>query len=114
MRGPAFRLEFEEIGRRAAEAVERCATEVCRQGGIHPAYDGNTYLDILRAVRSGAPDIHIHAFSPLEVTHGAQTLGLPLEDFLGRLKAEGLSTLPGTAAEVLDPDRKSTRLNSSH
>src|SRR3546814_16280348 len=55
-------------------------------------------------VRSGAPDIHIHAFSPLEVTHGAQTLGLPLEDFLSRLKAEGLSTLPGTAAEVLDPE----------
>src|SRR3546814_11854216 len=73
-------------------------------GRHSPAYDGNTYLDILRAVRSGAPDIHIHAFSPLEVTHGAQTLGLPLEDFLGRLKAEGLSTLPGTAAEVLDPE----------
>src|SRR3546814_13300300 len=70
MRGPAYRLDFEEIGRRAAEAVERGATEVCLQGGIHPAYDGNTYLDILRAVRSGAPDIHIHAFSPLDVTHG--------------------------------------------
>ncbi|SDC94748.1 FO synthase subunit 1 /FO synthase subunit 2 [Sphingomonas sp. YR710] len=104
MRGPAYKLDFEEVGRRAAEAVERGATEVCLQGGIHPEYDGNTYLNVLNAVRAAAPDIHIHAFSPLEVTHGAQTLGLPLEDFLSRLKAAGLSTLPGTAAEILDPE----------
>ncbi|MDB5702740.1 MAG: fbiC, partial [Sphingomonadales bacterium] len=103
-RGPAYRLDYAEIGRRAAEAVQRGATEVCLQGGIHPAYDGNTYLDVLKAVRLAAPDVHIHAFSPLEVTHGAQTLGLPLEDFLSRLKAAGLSTLPGTAAEILDPE----------
>ncbi|WP_375198173.1 5-amino-6-(D-ribitylamino)uracil--L-tyrosine 4-hydroxyphenyl transferase CofH, partial [Sphingobium sp.] len=104
MRGPAYRLDMEEIGRRAAEAWDRGATEVCLQGGIHPDYDGHTYLDVLKAVREAAPDIHIHAFSPLEVTHGARTLGLPLEDYLARLREAGLSTLPGTAAEILDPE----------
>ena len=116
VRGPAYRLDLAEIGRRAAEAWQRGATEVCLQGGIHPDYDGTTYLDILGAVREAAPDIHIHAFSPLEVTHGARTLGLPLDAFLARLKAAGLSTLPGTAAEILDdevraiicPDKLST------
>ena len=104
MRGPAYRLDLDEIGRRAAEAWDRGATEVCLQGGIHPDYDGNTYLAILNAVREAAPDMHIHAFSPLEVMHGARTLGLPLEDYLARLKEGGLSTLPGTAAEILDPE----------
>lgn len=103
MRGPAYRLDMEEVGRRAAEAWDRGATEVCLQGGIHPDYDGHTYLNVLKTVRAAAPDIHIHAFSPLEVTHGARTLGLPLEDYLARLKEVGLSTLPGTAAEILDP-----------
>ncbi len=103
-RGPAYRLDLDEVGRRAAEAVERGATEVCLQGGIHPAYDGHTYLDVLRAVREAAPSIHIHAFSPLEVTHGATTLSLPLEDYLGQLRRAGLSTLPGTAAEILDDE----------
>lgn len=102
VRGPAYRLDLEEIGRRAQEAWERGATEVCLQGGIHPDYDGETYLAILAAVRAAAPDIHIHAFSPLEVQHGASTLGLSLADYLARLKAAGLSTLPGTAAEILD------------
>ncbi|TVV76764.1 5-amino-6-(D-ribitylamino)uracil--L-tyrosine 4-hydroxyphenyl transferase CofH [Sphingomonas solaris] len=104
MRGPAYRLDLAEVGRRAAEAWDRGATEVCLQGGIHPDYDGDTYLSVLQAVRAASPGIHIHAFSPLEVTHGAQTLGLPLEDYLGRLKAAGLSTLPGTAAEILDDE----------
>jgi FO synthase len=104
MRGPAYRLDMAEVGRRAAEAWERGATEVCLQGGIHPDYDGNTYLEVLRAVREAAPQTHIHAFSPLEVTHGARTLGLPLEDYLARLKAAGLGSLPGTAAEILDPE----------
>lgn len=103
-RGPAYRLDLAEVGRRAAEAAERGATEVCLQGGIHPAFDGHTYLDIVSAVRAAAPSIHIHAFSPLEVTHGAETLGLPLEDYLARLQAAGLATLPGTAAEILDPE----------
>lgn len=115
-RGPAYRLDLAEVGRRAAEAVSRGATEVCLQGGIHPDYDGNTYLDILRSVREAAPTVHIHAFSPLEVTHGATTLSLSLETYLGRLKEAGLATLPGTAAEILDdevrdiicPDKLST------
>ncbi|APA90503.1 5-amino-6-(D-ribitylamino)uracil--L-tyrosine 4-hydroxyphenyl transferase CofH (plasmid) [Paraburkholderia sprentiae WSM5005] len=104
LRGPAYRLDLEEIARRAAEAVDRGATEVCCQGGIHPDFTGQTYLDILAAIRKAAPSIHIHAFSPLEVTHGAQTLGLSLRDYLGRLKDAGLASLPGTAAEILHPD----------
>ena len=104
MRGPAYKLDLAEVGRRAAEAWDRGGTEVCLQGGIHPDYDGNTYLAILKTVREAAPGIHIHAFSPLEVMHGASTLGLPLEDYLARLKEAGLSTLPGTAAEILDPE----------
>jgi FO synthase len=86
------------------------------QGGIHPDYDGETYLELARAVREAVPAMHIHAFSPLEVTHGAKTLGLSIEDYLGRLKDAGLNTLPGTAAEILDdevraiicPDKLST------
>ena len=116
LRGPAYRLDLEEVGRRAAEALERGATEVCLQGGIHPDYDGNTYLSIVRAVRDAAPGIHVHAFSPLEIVHGAQTLGMALEPYLAMLKDAGLSTLPGTAAEVLHeevraiicPDKVST------
>jgi FO synthase len=104
LRGPAYRLDVEETGRRAAEAAARGASEVCLQGGIHPDYTGETYLDILRAVRAAAPSLHIHAFSPLEVAHGARTLGLSLEAFLRRLKDAGLSTLPGTAAEILDDE----------
>lgn len=103
-RGPAYRLDMEEVARRAVDAMKRGATEVCLQGGIHPDYDGETYLGVLRAVRDAAPSLHVHAFSPLEVTHGASTLGLPLEDYLGRLKNAGLSTLPGTAAEILDDE----------
>ncbi len=102
LRGPAYRLDLEEIGHRAAEAVTRGATEVCLQGGIHPDYDGNSYLAILEAVKCAAPNVHIHAFSPLEISHGASTLGLSLHDYLTRLKNAGLDTLPGTAAEILD------------
>ena len=117
LRGPAYRLDMDEVGARAAEAWARGATEVCLQGGIHPDYDGHTYLDVVKAVRAAAPNIHIHAFSPLEITHGAETLGLSLGDFLAMLKQAGLSTLPGTAAEVLDdevrallcPDKLNTR-----
>jgi FO synthase len=104
LRGPAYRLEVEEIARRAVEAREAGATEVCLQGGIHPHFTGDTYLDIVAAVKAAAPDIHIHAFSPLEVTHGAKTLGLSLDSYLKKLKAAGLSTLPGTAAEILDDE----------
>jgi len=104
MRGPAYRIDAAEISRRTVEAWARGATEVCLQGGIHPDYDGNTYLDVLRAVREAVPQMHIHAFSPLEITHGAATLGLSLDEYLGRLQRAGLSTLPGTAAEILDDD----------
>lgn len=101
LRGPAYLLDEAEIGRRAAEAAARGATEVCLQGGIHPQFDGHTYHRILGAVKAAAPSIHIHAFSPLEVTHGARTLGLSLEAYLGWLRDAGLASLPGTAAEIL-------------
>ena len=104
LRGPAYVLSDEEVGRRAAEAVARGATEVCMQGGIHPKFDGHTYHRLLLAVRAAAPDIHIHAFSPLEIFHGAQSLGEPLHRYLARLKSAGLATLPGTAAEILDDE----------
>jgi FO synthase len=104
LRGPGYLLPLDEIGARTREAWERGATEVCLQGGIHPSFTGETYLDIVAAVKQAAPRIHVHAFSPLEVSHGARTLGLSLEAFLRRLAAQGLSTLPGTAAEILDDD----------
>ena len=70
LRGKPYDLTIEEISRRALEAWDRGATEVCLQGGIHPAYDGNTYLDITKQLKSVLPDLHIHAFSPLEVYQG--------------------------------------------
>jgi FO synthase len=103
-RDKPYDLELEEIARRTREAWGRGASEVCLQGGIGPRYTGHTYLAILGAVKSAAPGIHVHAFSPLEVWHGATTLGLDLRDYLGRLKAAGLSSLPGTAAEILDDE----------
>jgi FO synthase len=99
-----YDLGLDGIARRTREAWERGATEVCLQGGIRPGYTGETYLSIVAAVKSAAPEIHMHAFSPLEVWHGAETLGLPLRDYLARLKAAGLSSLPGTAAEILDDE----------
>ena len=104
LRGAPYDLALDEIVRRATEAWERGATEVCLQGGIHPDYTGDTYLGICRAIKAAVPDMHIHAFSPLEVTQGAATLGLPIRSFLTELKDAGLSTLPGTAAEILDDE----------
>ena len=104
LRGAPYDLALDEIVRRAIEAWERGATEVCLQGGIHPSYTGETYLGICRAIKAAVPDMHIHAFSPLEVTQGAATLGMPVRSFLAELKAAGLSTLPGTAAEILDDE----------
>jgi FO synthase len=106
LRGPAYDLDLEEIARRTVEAAEAGATEVCLQGGIHPSYDGNTYLGIVAAVKAAVPRMHVHAFSPLEIRHGAQTLGLTLADYLTRLRQAGLSTLPGTAAEILDDEMR--------
>jgi FO synthase len=77
---------------------------VCLQGGIAPNYTGQTYLGILRAEKSAVPDMHVHAFSPLEIWHGAHSLGMALTDYLAMLKDEGLGSLPGTAAEILDDE----------
>ena len=101
LRGAPYDLDLDEIARRSVEAWDRGATEVCMQGGIHPEYTGATYLDICRTVKAAVPQMHVHAFSPLEVWQGAATLHLPLGEFLGQLKTAGLGTLPGTAAEVL-------------
>jgi FO synthase len=99
-----YDLGLEEIASRTREAWDRGATEVCLQGGIRPGYTGETYLSIVGAVKGAAPAIHMHAFSPLEVWHGAETLRLPLREYLARLKETGLSSLPGTAAEILDDE----------
>jgi len=104
LRGKPYDLGLDEIARRAREAWERGATEICMQGGIHPDYTGATYLDICRAVKAAVPDIHIHAFTPLEVWQGAKTLGRDIDAFLHDLRAAGLGTLPGTAAEILDDE----------
>ncbi|MBU6379180.1 MAG: 5-amino-6-(D-ribitylamino)uracil--L-tyrosine 4-hydroxyphenyl transferase CofH [Gammaproteobacteria bacterium] len=104
LRGPGYRLDFAEIEQRVAEAAARGATEVCLQGGIHPSFTGETYLEIVRSALRAAPGIHVHAFSPLEITHGAATLDLSVEEFLSQLAAAGLRTLPGTAAEILCDD----------
>jgi FO synthase len=98
----AYDLSFEEIARRAREAWDRGATEVCVQGGLPRELDGFHYRDILRAIRRAVPRIHIHAFSPMEVMYGVEKTGMPLSDYLAMLKAEGLDSLPGTAAEILD------------
>ncbi len=104
LRGRPYDLDLPEIRRRVEEAWERGATEVCLQGGIHPEYTGATYLAICRAIKEAVPGVHIHAFSPLEIWQGAKTLGRTVPDFLRELKAAGLSSLPGTAAEILDDE----------
>jgi len=116
LRGAPYLVPHEEIVRRAREAWDRGATEVCLQGGIHPAFTGEYYASVVAAIRSELPELHIHAFSALEVWQGAETLGLPLEDYLELLRSLGLGSLPGTAAEILDdevraiicPDKVST------
>jgi FO synthase len=116
LRGDPYLLDAAEVARRAREAWEKGATEVCMQGGIHARFTGKDYLEYLRAVKEEVPGMHVHAFTPLEVSQGARTLGIPTEEFLQELKEAGLGTLPGTAAEVLDdeiraiicPDKAST------
>ncbi|MEX2489161.1 MAG: 5-amino-6-(D-ribitylamino)uracil--L-tyrosine 4-hydroxyphenyl transferase CofH [Pseudomonadales bacterium] len=108
LRGRPYDLSHEEIMRRTREAWDRGATEVCLQGGIHPEYTGQTYIDICHAVKQVVPEVHIHAFTPLEVWQGAHTLGVSVEEFLGQLKEAGLGTLPGTAAEILDDEVRAT------
>src|ERR687894_2416838 len=104
LRGDPYLLDTAEVARRAREAWERGATEVCMVGGIHGSFTGKNYLEYLRAVKDEVPEMHVHAFTPLEVWQGARTLGVSVEKFLVELKEAGLGTLPGTAAEVLDDE----------
>ncbi len=104
LRGKPYDLSHEEIQRRTQEAWDRGATEVCMQGGIHPEYTGQTYTDIVKAVKEAVPDMHVHAFSPLEVWQGAASSNKDLKSYLEEMKEVGLSTLPGTAAEILDDE----------
>ena len=104
LRGAPYLVPLDEIVRRAEEAWERGATEVCLQGGIHPAFTGDYYASVVRAIRDAVPGIHVHAFSALEIWQGAATLGLSLAEYLGHLADLGLGSLPGTAAEVLDDE----------
>ena len=104
LRGAPYLVPLDEIVRRCQEAWDRGATEVCLQGGIHPAFTGDFYADVCRAIKGALPDLHLHAFSALEVWQGAETLDLPLREYLERLRAAGLASLPGTAAEILDDE----------
>ena len=105
-RGPgaadAYSLSFEEVVRRAREAWERGATEVCVQGGLPRDLDGFFYRDLLRAIKHAIPEMHVHAFSPMEIDYGVTKTGMPLRDYLRMMKDEGLGSIPGTAAEILD------------
>ena len=104
LRGKPYLLTLEQIADRSREAVLRGATEVCLQGGIHPSFDGNFYLDVVRAVKEVAPELHVHGFTALEVFEGARRLSVPLAEYLVMMKEAGLRSLPGTAAEVLDDE----------
>jgi FO synthase len=104
LRGPAYLVPQDEIARRVREAWDRGATEVCLQGGIHPSFTGDYYAGVIETVKRAAPGIHVHAFSALEIWQGAATLGVDLATYLERLRALGLGSLPGTAAEVLDDE----------
>jgi FO synthase len=95
---------LDEVVRRCREAWERGAVEVCLQGGIHPAFTGDYYVEVVEAIKRELPDLHVHAFSALEVWQGAATLGIQLSDYLARLRDAGLASLPGTAAEILDDE----------
>lgn len=97
-------LTVEQVADRAEEAWERGATEVCIQGGLHPDIDADYYRDLIKAVKKRVPDIHIHAFSPFEIWYGSKKARLEPEAFLSELKALGLGTMPGTAAEILDTE----------
>ena len=100
----AYTLSLAQVGDRAEEAWEAGATEVCMQGGIHPDLPGTAYFDLAAEVRRRCPDIHVHAFSPMEVSNGAARTGLPIREWLIRAREAGLGSLPGTAAEILDDD----------
>jgi len=100
----AYTLSLGQVGDRAAEAWQAGATEVCMQGGIHPDLPGDAYFDLAAEVKRRCPDIHVHAFSPMEVMNGASRTGLPVREWLTRARAAGVGSLPGTAAEILDDE----------
>jgi FO synthase len=104
LRGKPYLVPLKEIARRSREAWDRGATEVCLQGGIHPSFTGDFYVSVVEAIKDAVPEMHVHAFTPLEVWQGAATLGVPIEDYLRRLKDAGLGSLPGTSAEILDDE----------
>ncbi|MBV8849273.1 MAG: 5-amino-6-(D-ribitylamino)uracil--L-tyrosine 4-hydroxyphenyl transferase CofH [Methylobacteriaceae bacterium] len=108
LRGRPYSLSLEEVAVRVREAAARGASEVCMQGGIHPDFTGAHYIEICKAAKAAVPRMHVHAFSPLEIQQGAQTLGVSTREFLSALKAAGLGTVPGTAAEILDDDVRAT------
>lgn len=108
LRGTPYLLELEDIADRTIEAAEAGATEVCLQGGIHPNFDGDYYIDVARAVNEAVPGMHIHGFTALEVTEGAKRNQEPLADYLSRLRKAGQKSLPGTAAEILHDDVRAT------
>jgi len=97
-----YLLSVEEIARRAEEAWRMGATEVCIQGGLHPRIDASFYAEICKTIKMRAPSIHIHAFSPMEIVHGAEGAGLSITENIRMLKEAGLDSMPGTAAEILD------------
>jgi FO synthase len=100
----AYTLSLAQVGDRAAEAWAAGATEVCMQGGIHPDLPGTAYFDLAAEVKRRCPDMHVHAFSPMEVMNGAARTGLPVREWLVRACEAGVGSLPGTAAEILDDD----------
>ncbi|MCH8130448.1 MAG: 5-amino-6-(D-ribitylamino)uracil--L-tyrosine 4-hydroxyphenyl transferase CofH, partial [Acidobacteria bacterium] len=102
LREDPYLLTIPQVVERSVEAWGRGATEVCLQGGIHPEFTGEFYVTVVEAIKAALPDMHIHGFTPLEVWQGADTLGMPVRDFLIMLRDAGLGTLPGTAAEILD------------
>ena len=98
----AYWHSLETVADRAEQAVSQGATEVCVQGGLPPELDGSYYAQVLRAIKRRVPEIHIHAYSPMEVVYGVERTGMPLRDYLKMLREAGLGSLPGTAAEILD------------
>ena len=102
LRGTPYLLSSDQLAEKVAAAAAAGATEVCLQGGIHPSFDGDYYLGVIRTVKAAAPDIHIHGFSALEIFEGSRRLQVELPTYLIMLKEAGLKTLPGTAAEILD------------
>ena len=97
-----YSIDIQEIVDRSVEAFEMGASEVCLQGGIHPNYTGEFYLNMVKEIKQAIPEMHIHGFTPLEIWQGAETINLSIEDYLKLLMDAGLNTLPGTAAEILD------------